>query len=124
MTGEFPVKSNRVDFFIRSLLLFAVGFFALVCWLPASMADDLVVTTSSGKVRGISRRGGGAEFLGIPYALPPVGEFRWREPQPVAPWKDVRDATSFGAPCSQAVLGDWNRHDAETSKEDCLFLNV
>jgi para-nitrobenzyl esterase len=36
----------------------------------------------------------------------------------------VRDGSSFGAPCAQAVLGEWNRHDAETSKEDCLFLNV
>ena len=36
----------------------------------------------------------------------------------------MREATAFGAPCAQPVLGDWNRHDSETSKEDCLFLNV
>jgi para-nitrobenzyl esterase len=36
----------------------------------------------------------------------------------------VRAATTFGAPCAQSILGDWNRRDAETSKEDCLFLNV
>jgi para-nitrobenzyl esterase len=67
---------------------------------------------------------GGAEFLGIPYAQPPVGDLRWREPIPAKPWTRVRDATTFGAPCAQPILGDWNRRDAETSKEDCLFLNV
>jgi para-nitrobenzyl esterase len=39
-------------------------------------------------------------------------------------WRDVRDATAFGAPCAQPAQGDWNKHDAEISKEDCLFLNV
>jgi len=86
--------------------------------------DDLIVKTTTGRVRGIARRGRGAEFLGIPFAAPPVGDFRWREPQPVKLWTGIRDATSFGAPCAQAILGDWNRHDAETSSEDCLFLNV
>ena len=89
-----------------------------------SATDDLVVNTTNGQVRGVIRRGGGAEFLGIPFAQPPVGDLRWREPQPVKAWKGVRDAATFGAPCAQAVLGDWNRHDAETGKEDCLFLNV
>jgi para-nitrobenzyl esterase len=87
-------------------------------------ADGPVVNTKSGQVHGVLRRSGGAEFLGIPYAAPPVGDLRWHEPQPPAAWKEIRDASSFGAPCAQAVLGDWNRHDSETSKEDCLFLNV
>ncbi len=86
--------------------------------------DVLVVNTTSGSLAGATRPLGGAEFLGIPYAQPPVGDLRWREPRPAKTWADVRDATTFGAPCAQAVLGDWNRRDAETSKEDCLFLNV
>jgi para-nitrobenzyl esterase len=53
-----------------------------------------------------------------------VGDLRWHEPLPVRPWSEVRTASSFGAPCAQPVLGDWNRHDAEAGKEDCLFLNV
>jgi para-nitrobenzyl esterase len=80
--------------------------------------------TNKGKIEGNQRSGGGAEFLGIPYAKPPVGNLRWREPVPMEPWLDVRKTTKFGSPCSQPVLGDWNRRDAETSNEDCLFLNV
>jgi para-nitrobenzyl esterase len=105
--------------------LFAV---AMLCLLSATLvfsADDpLVVHTARGSLRGVSRPSGGAEFLGIPYAQPPVGDLRWHEPEPAKPWKGVRDAASFGAPCAQPVLGDWNKHDAETSSEDCLFLNV
>ncbi len=86
--------------------------------------DDLVITTGTGKIRGVARHSGGAEFLGVPYSQAPVGNLRWHEPLPMNPWSGVRDATAFGAPCAQPVLGDWNKHDSETSKEDCLFLNV
>ena len=83
-----------------------------------------VVSTSAGWVRGIERPGGGAEFLGIPYAQPPVGDLRWRAPVPAKHWKGIRDAKAFGSPCAQPVLGDWNRRDALVSREDCLYLNV
>lgn len=86
--------------------------------------DNLVVDTTGGKLHGVSRASGGAEFLGIPYAQSPVGDLRWHEPLPAQPWTDVREANTFGAPCAQSILGDWNKHDSETSKEDCLFLNV
>src|SRR5690349_3119672 len=90
-----------------------------------SSADALVVSVASGQLRGAPRSSGGAEFLGIPFAQPPVGDLRWREPQPPAPWKGVRDARAFGAPCAQALQdGAWNRRDAENGREDCLFLNV
>jgi para-nitrobenzyl esterase len=85
---------------------------------------SLIVRTTDGQVQGVARPGGGAEFLGIPYAQPPIGDLRWREPVAMKPWTDVREATKFGAPCSQPDLGDWNRRDAEIGKEDCLFLNV
>jgi para-nitrobenzyl esterase len=90
----------------------------------ASSSEIFVVKTSTGRIRGAARASGGAEFLGIPYAQPPVGNLRWHEPVEVKPWSEVRDASTFGAPCAQPILGDWNRRDAETSKEDCLFLNV
>ena len=83
-----------------------------------------VARTTGGQLRGVVKPGGGAQFLGIPYAQPPVGELRWHEPLPAKPWAGVRDASAFGAPCAQPVLGAWNRHDAETSQEDCLYLNV
>jgi len=53
-------------------------------------------------------------FKGIPFAQPPIGELRWREPRPVNAWTGVRDADAFGAPCAQGA----------DSSEDCLYLNV
>ena len=77
------------------------------------------VKTASGVVRGVIA-GDVAAFKGIPYAAPPVGEFRWRPPQPVKPWKEVRDASKDCADCPQRA---WPGSTAIQS-EDCLFLNV
>lgn len=91
----------------------------------ASIAQlEAVVATTAGQVRGALPAAGGAEFLGIPFAAPPVGPLRWQPPAPVDKWSGVRDATVFGPPCSQVVMGDWNRADAENGREDCLYLNV
>jgi para-nitrobenzyl esterase len=77
------------------------------------------VRTADGAVRGL--RGGAVdEFLGIPYAAPPVGALRWQPPQPAASWSGVRDATQFAPHCPQ-LPGPFG--EASTS-EDCLFLNV
>ena len=65
---------------------------------------------------------GGAVFKGIPYAQPPVGDLRWREPMPVRPWTGTRDATAFGPICPQNPIFIANA--AEISNEDCLFLNI
>lgn len=87
--------------------------------------DAPVVTVAGGKLRGLARPSGGAQFLGIPYAEPPVGELRWRAPVPERPWTGIRNATSFGASCPQPLLsGAWNRYDATHNNESCLFLNV
>lgn len=107
--------------FILALLFFVAS---EPVWAQSSTAKSLIVRTTTGELKGIPRPGGGAEFLGIPYAQPPVGDLRWREPVATKPWAGVREATKFGAPCSQPDLGDWNRRDAEAGKEDCLFLNV
>ncbi len=89
------------------------------------LSSPLVVRTTAGLNRGIARPGGGAEFLGVPYAQPPVGDLRWHEPLPAKPWAGVRDANTFGASCTQPLLsGAWNRYDAEHGQEDCLYLNV
>ncbi|HMG88148.1 MAG TPA: carboxylesterase family protein [Terracidiphilus sp.] len=91
---------------------------------PVDTDKSLVVRTTTGELSGVARAGRGAEFLGIPYAQAPVGDLRWREPVAAKPWVGTLNATKFGSPCSQPDLGGWNRHDAETGKEDCLFLNV
>ena len=64
------------------------------------------------------------EFQGIPYAAPPVGALRWRPPQPVMAWGDVRQAKHFGPRCMQLPLfGDMVFRSRGVS-EDCLYLNV
>ncbi|MFC5496893.1 carboxylesterase/lipase family protein [Caenimonas terrae] len=86
---------------------------------------QVVVPTVEGPVAGIAlplRRGKVVNaFKGIPYAAPPVGPLRWRPPQPVKPWTEVRPALAFGADLPQAPNP---RLRAPSQSEDCLFLNV
>jgi para-nitrobenzyl esterase len=96
---------------------------ASMVWLalPANAATtDAVVSLPAGQIRGSLLKQGGAAFRGVPFAQPPVGQLRWRPPAPVKPWSGERDATRFGAPCSQ----NSNGQVLEQSSEDCLFLNV
>src|ERR1700728_4551206 len=90
-----------------------------------SSADSLKIKTEEGKIQGKTINNGKVNaFLGLPYAAPPVGDLRWKAPEPPAKWKGVRDATKFGAHCAQArVYDDMVFQDAGPS-EDCLFLNV
>jgi para-nitrobenzyl esterase len=85
-------------------------------------AQSPVVHTVEGPVQGLVNQGV-YEFLGIPYAAPPVGKWRWMPPQPVAHWQDTLNATKFGNTCAQAEeLGVFAGPASVT--EDCLFLNV
>src|ERR1700733_15064420 len=78
-----------------------------------------VGATANGAVRGLAN-GAADEFLGIPYAAPPVGALRWQPPQPAASWAGVRDATKFAAHCPQLA----SPFGLASTSEDCLFLNV
>jgi para-nitrobenzyl esterase len=63
-------------------------------------------------------------FKGIPYAAPPVGELRWKAPQPVHPWKGTRTTTEWGPRCVQSNrLGDLDPLNKRMD-EDCLYLNI
>jgi para-nitrobenzyl esterase len=88
-------------------------------------AGSLMVKTEQGKVQGKTISGGKVNaFLGLPYAAPPVGDLRWKAPEPPVKWKGERDATKFGAHCAQGrVFDDMVFLDSGPS-EDCLFLNV
>jgi para-nitrobenzyl esterase len=76
-------------------------------------------------------------FKGIPFAQPPVGDLRWREPQPVRPWQGVRDATQYSAACIQNPfqagnerltslygMDDGPMERVRAISEDCLYLNL
>jgi para-nitrobenzyl esterase len=93
--------------------------------IPAQAADPGVLTdVTGGQIRGrLLLEGAGAVFRGIPFAQPPVGDLRWREPMPVVPWQGARDAGKPGAPAAQAPAG-WNDEAAAHSSEDCLYLDV
>ncbi|TLZ31306.1 MAG: carboxylesterase family protein [Gammaproteobacteria bacterium] len=85
-------------------------------------ADGPVVQTSEGPVRGFVRDGV-YEFIGIPYAAPPVGALRWMPPQPVAHWRELLKATKFANTCAQVTeLGVFA--GPPNINEDCLYLNV
>jgi para-nitrobenzyl esterase len=63
-------------------------------------------------------------YLGIPFAKPPIGDLRWKAPQPLEPWKDVLKTKAFGPrPVQAVVFGDMNSRSNGVS-EDCLYLNV
>jgi para-nitrobenzyl esterase len=63
---------------------------------------------------------GADQFLGIPYAAPPLGALRWAAPQPAQRWRGIREAAAYGSRCSQLASGNGPRADSE----DCLYLNV
>jgi len=66
---------------------------------------------------------GSVVFRGIPFAAPPVGERRWKPPQPVEPWDGVRDTLEEAPTCPQPDQG-WNAFAMKSMSEDCLYLNV
>lgn len=90
------------------------------------------VETTSGRISGTEERGVGI-FKGIPYAAPPLGEKRFRPPQPVMPWTDTREALAYGNLAIQAdnvfalppdLMAIFPLGGVEEMGEDCLYLNV
>jgi para-nitrobenzyl esterase len=88
--------------------------------VAASQPGD-PVSIDGGMVAGKLVAGDVKAFLGIPYAAPPIGSLRWREPQPVKPWTGVRVSDQYSAPCAQRVIG---AASAPAPSEDCLYLNL
>lgn len=91
------------------------------------------VRVSGGLISGVVEAGGTVRaYKGIPFAAPPVGELRWRGPQPVVPWDGVHIADRFGPVCLQApmprdgLLGLFSFDEPPECgmSEDCLYLNV
>ena len=102
---------------ICSLVLLLVPFTA---W-----SNGDAVQVSGGLIKGTADEGVRV-YRGIPFAAPPVGDLRWRPPQPVESWEGVRDASEFSSDCMQAPYGESSFYyrPARPTSEDCLCLNV
>jgi para-nitrobenzyl esterase len=95
----------------------------------AAISDP--VTTGDGKISGVTLGSGVRAFKGIPFAAPPIGDLRWKPPQPPEPWKGVFKADKFGSVCVQNPAPKRVPNNVATDlpdspqiSEDCLYLNV
>jgi para-nitrobenzyl esterase len=103
---------------VRALLAAAV----LIASAGSAQQSGPVVAVPGGQVRGTVSHAA-LVFRAIPYAAPPLGQLRWRPPQPVRAWRGVRDATHNGPACLQNSEG-WNKVNWLYASEDCLTLDV
>ncbi|MCL2878342.1 MAG: carboxylesterase family protein [Acidobacteria bacterium] len=98
----------------------------ITCTPPQSVESALIssqVEVTGGIIEGVVQDGI-ASFKGIPFAAPPVGELRWKAPQPVIPWQGVKDASDFApGPMQDASFGA-SLGGPQQISEDCLYLNV
>jgi len=117
---------------MKARVALALGMLAVVASttrMPAAISDP--VKTEYGQLSGATLASGVRAFKGIPFAAPPVGDLRWKEPQPPAKWEGVRKADQFGNVCVQAkapnrapVNVTTDLPDSPAMSEDCLNLNV
>ena len=91
--------------------------------VPQLFSQAGAVGTESGKLQGVTQ-GPVESFKGVPFAAPPVGELRWRAPQPAQPWSDVRQANAYSADCMQVPFPSDAAPLGTRPAEDCLYLNV
>jgi len=106
----------------RTLLILTLASVAVV---HGTAATPDLVKTANGTLKGMGRQSSGVRiFKGVPFAQPPTGDLRWKEPQRVKNWEGVHAADQFGPRCMQApVFGDMGFR-ANGMSEDCLYLNV
>tara|TARA_B100000678_G_scaffold264226_1_gene247597 strand:+ start:1679 stop:3097 length:1419 start_codon:yes stop_codon:yes gene_type:complete len=114
--------------FLAALVVLAAGSApqAAMAQMPDPI-DGVTVEVASGTLMG-SREDGVLVFRGVPYAAAPTGEYRWRPPQPVTPWKGVRAATAHEPGCTQPVdldttVANFGGVNGAQS-EDCLYLTI
>ena len=113
-----------------ALAITATAVLAYTAITPAAILDP--VTTENGLLSGVTLPSGVQVYKGIPFAAPPVGDLRWKEPQPAANWTGVRKADQFGNVCVQPSQPNRlpNKNvstdlpDSPKTSEDCLYLNV
>lgn len=122
-----PLKNPCSTYLVRAPFCATalLGVVFLIPQISRAQLRHVQQQTADGILEGVvSTDGEVRTFKGIPYAAPPVGPLRWKPPQPVIPWKGVRQATGYGARCVQThVYEDMVFPDPGPS-EDCLYLNL
>jgi para-nitrobenzyl esterase len=108
---------------VRIATIMAAIFLVPAIACAAAGKVGVVVKAPAGPVKGNTQNGLHV-FKGIPYALPPTGDARWKAPAAVPPWKAPFDATKFGPACVQPVTGGIYAETLSPMSEDCLSLNV
>ena len=102
---------------------FALTLAAMVISIATSAQDAVSVKTSYGILEGLDISGI-KTFKGVPFAAPPTGDNRWREPQPLQPWQGIRECHDYAPdPMQEPIFGDMN-FGADSISEDCLYLNI
>lgn len=110
---------------MNSFRTFLTAMAACSVMIQSTMAADRVKIANGTIESTLPPQNGVRSFKGIPFGQPPVGDLRWREPQPVKGWKGVRTANQFGPRCMQRTTPNadyWFRSNGMS--EDCLYLNV
>ncbi len=108
---------------IRKIAMLAIAGLAILSACTKKEEVTLQVKTQYGVLEGFEENGV-KKFLGVPFAQAPVGELRWKAPQPLKPWEGVRDAKQFGDdPMQPNIFGDMSFRGPGRS-EDCLYLNI
>jgi para-nitrobenzyl esterase len=105
-------------------LLASASFFSASAHVPAPTAPAPLVKVANGTLEGVTESSGVRSYKGIPFAAPPVGKFRWREPQPAANWQGIRKADHFAAKAMQLPVFSDMQFRASGTSEDCLYLNI
>ena len=109
----------------RTIVMQVVVCLAILSACTQQKVEDvtLQVQTKYGVLQGFEEDGV-KKFLGVPFAQAPVGDLRWKAPQPVLPWEGIREAKAFGDdPMQPNIFGDMNFRGSGRS-EDCLYLNI
>lgn len=114
-----------------------LSFFFLMCMLSILISakdkkPNPVLTIEGGQVIGVQTPTKGIiAYKGIPFAAPPVGELRWKEPQPVIPWQGIKTADKYGDAAEQVTWDpnsfygkEWQASGSVPFSENCLYLNV
>jgi len=109
---------------MRNLIAFLLIGIGFSCPALAQVIDSPKVKTADGVVQGVIMQSGIHSFKGIPYAQPPVGDLRWKEPQAPKKWKGILHTDHFAPQAMQAPIYSDMMFRSNGKSEDCLYLNV